>query len=115
MSDPKRETVFVSRTGTQVEPRGPHNWLLDNIISGLDILNEEELKNLTSKAWRHAWANWAKDHERDDIRSMAFAMLSHSEAISDSNYHLIHKDNAAKFSSTVLSSLGVSIEVGLII
>ena len=105
--------MFVSSLGTQVEPRSPNNWLKENIISELHILNANEMKNLTSKTWRHAWANWAKDHTREDIRTMAFAMLSHSEQISDSNYHLIDKQKAARFNKCVLSDLGVNLEVSL--
>ena len=105
--------MFVSSLGTQVEPRSPNNWLKENIISELHILNANEMKNLTSKTWRHAWANWAKDHTREDIRTMAFAMLSHSEQISDSNYHLIDKQKAARFNKGVLSDLGVNLEVSL--
>ena len=44
---------------------------------------------------------------------MAFAMLSHSEQISDSNYHLIDKQKAARFNKGVLSDLGVNLEVSL--
>ena len=103
--------MFVSSLGTEVEPRSPNHWLKENIISKLDILNANEMKNLTSKTWRHAWANWAKDHTREDIRTMAFAMLSHSEQISDSNYHLIDKQKAVRFIGGVLADLGVNLEI----
>ena len=109
-----KATVFVSSTGTQVEPRSPNQWLKDRIISGMNMLNEAELKNLSSKTWRHAWANWAKDDPRDDIRKMDFAMLSHSEQISNSNYHQVDSRKAADWTGGVLEELGVRVPVTLL-
>ena len=109
-NDPDHETVFLSSSGLRWSLGPPINGI---IISGLNILNEEEMKNLTSKSWRHAWANWAKDHQREDFRTIAFAMLSHSEQIYDSNYHLIDRIKAVSFSGGVLDDLGVNLEVSL--
>ena len=44
-----------------MDPRSPNNFLKDNIISKLNTLEEQELKNLTSKSL-------AKDHTKEDVR-----------------------------------------------
>ena len=42
----------VTTLGNKVKPAMPHKHLKEKILSKLDILSEEQLKKLTSKAWR---------------------------------------------------------------
>ena len=43
---------MVTTLGNKVKPAMPHKHLKEKILSKLDILSEEQLKKLTSKAWR---------------------------------------------------------------
>ena len=47
--------VFLNSNGAKVEPRAVNKWLKANCIKPLNMINEMQLKKLTSKAWRKVY------------------------------------------------------------
>ena len=59
-SDPSdgQSLVFATSTGQAPEMKHTNKWLIDTFVG--DFCSDEEKKNLTPKAWRKGWANWAE-------------------------------------------------------
>ena len=47
--------VFLNSNVAKVEPRAVNKWLKANFIKPLNMINEMQLKKLTSKAWRKVY------------------------------------------------------------
>ena len=73
----------------------------------MGILTDEQLKKLTSGAWRKGWANWASEHPDQAVRDAAFGVMSHSKEVAKTNYLVTSGDKSTKFSSDVLRNKGL--------
>ena len=94
--------MFVSTRGTPLNQAEPTKWMKKEIFSKLDVLTADQLKNLTSGAWRKGWAIWGRDHPDKSVRRASAAVVSHSEEVAKSHYLVTRSEKAANWSKEVL-------------
>ena len=73
----------------------------------MDVLTADQLKKLTSGAWRKGWANWGREHPDPAVRRASAAVMSHSEEIAKSHYLVTMPEKAAHWSKEVLKNQGL--------
>ena len=77
------------------------------IFPKLGVLTADQLKKLTSGAWKKGWANWGRDHPDPEVQRASAAVMSHSDEIAQSHYLVTMPDKAANWTKQVLKNKGM--------
>ena len=80
------------------------------VLPILKVLNKKQLSNLTSKAFRKGWSNWAMDHQDKDVRDDATTVMHHSKEVQEAHYLMTSNQRTANFATKVLESKGIDLE-----
>ena len=74
------------------------------ILPKLGLLNKKQLKNLTSKAFRKGWANWAMNHEDKQVREYATTVMHHSKEVQEAHYLITSNQRTADWTNLMLKT-----------
>ena len=99
----KEEFLFTNSNNNRDDAQLAITWMKNAILS--QFLTEKELKTLTPKVWRHAWANWSEDSSDPEMAALASKVMRHSPEVRRVHYLEKNRQDATKFGKTIIENV----------